>query len=157
MELFILLVSRRKNGDRTRSSNRFHKQCPAHSGRRYVWVIPKKSNTLVHGTDVVRIGNKGGDEGLFDGVFEGANDIDGAAEKYGVFDSVFDGLDEKADKCLFDGVFGGVNGIDGVAENDGVFDGMDVGLEDGADIEADEGSADADVSEEVHLIPNGIL
>jgi len=42
----------------------------------------------VHGNDVVHIGNEGADECLFDGVFDGLDDIEGTAENDGVLDGV---------------------------------------------------------------------
>ena len=63
-------------------------QCPAHFGRRHEGIIPKNSNTPVHGNDVVHIGNEGADEGLFDAVSDGLDDIEGTAKNDGVLDGV---------------------------------------------------------------------
>ena len=46
-------------------------QCLVHFFRSHLGSIPKNSNTPVHGNDIVYIGSKGADEGLFDTVFDG--------------------------------------------------------------------------------------
>ena len=80
---------------------------------------------------MVHIGNNEVAECLFSGVFDGANDIDGAAENYGALDGVDVGPD--------DGVDIGANEV--VGTNEG----------------ADEGFDDLDDSKEGHPTPNSIL